>query len=104
MPLPHYEIHAIRYATVEKRARENFIATDIHDGPMPMDYFVWAVFGTDRSFVIDTGFSAEAARRRKRNHLLCPAAGLEAIGLKRDAVADIIITHLHYDHAGNHDL
>ena len=104
MATPLYEIYAIRYATVEKRARENFIATDIHDGPMPMDYFVWAVVGPDRAFVVDTGFNAEAAQRRKRNHLICPAAGLEAIGLKRDKIADIVITHLHYDHAGNLEL
>ena len=103
MALPEYEVYAVRYATVMKRAREN-IASDIHDGPMPMDYFVWAVVSRDASFVVDTGFNAEAARRRKRNLLICPAAGLEAIGLKRERIADIIITHLHYDHAGNLEL
>ena len=38
---------------------------DPHDGPMPMDYFVWLVRNRERSFVIDTGFHAEMARKRK---------------------------------------
>lgn len=101
MALPDYEVYAVRYATVAKRARENFLSPDIHDGPMPMDYFVWAIVGRDASYMVDTGFGAEAAQRRKRTLLICPAAGLEAIGVERDRVKDIIITHLHYDHAGN---
>jgi len=101
MTLPNYEIYAVRYATVERRARENFIFADAHDGPMEMDYFVWAIVGKDASFVVDTGFDEEAARQRKRKLLICPGDGLEAIGIKRDRVTDVIITHLHYDHAGN---
>ena len=101
MTLPDYEIYAVRYATVERRARENFIFADAHDGPMSMDYFVWAIVGKDASFVVDTGFDAEAARQRKRKLLICPGDGLEAIGIERERVTDVIITHLHYDHAGN---
>jgi hypothetical protein len=42
---PRYEVYAIRYATREGRRRDNFIGGDPHDGPMPMDYFVWVVVG-----------------------------------------------------------
>jgi glyoxylase-like metal-dependent hydrolase (beta-lactamase superfamily II) len=101
MALPEYEVYAVRYATVARKPHENFITPDIHDGPMSMDYFVWAIVGRDASFVVDTGFDEEAARRRKRNLLICPATGLEAIGIRREQIADIIVTHLHYDHAGN---
>jgi glyoxylase-like metal-dependent hydrolase (beta-lactamase superfamily II) len=30
--------------------------------------------------------------------------GLAALGIPPDSVRDVIVTHLHYDHSGNHDL
>jgi hypothetical protein len=74
--LPEYELYAIRYAERDARRRDHFIGGDPHDGPMPMDYFVWAAIGKDRSFVIDTGFTAEVAAARGRRHLRCPAESL----------------------------
>ncbi len=40
-----YELYAVRYAHHDRRASENFIGGDPHDGPMPLDYFVWAIVG-----------------------------------------------------------
>ena len=70
--LPEYELYAIRYAERCARRSDHFIGGDPHDGPMPMDYFVWAAIGRERSFVIDTGFTAEVAAARGRRHLRCP--------------------------------
>ena len=49
--LPEYELYAIRYAERDARRSDHFIGGDPHDGPMPMDYFVWAAIGTEHSFV-----------------------------------------------------
>ena len=57
-----YELFAIRYATREARRSDHFIGGDPHDGPMPMDYFMWVARGGGRTFVIDTGFNAEVRR------------------------------------------
>jgi glyoxylase-like metal-dependent hydrolase (beta-lactamase superfamily II) len=98
---PTYEIYALRYATRAARRHEHFIGGDPHDGPMPMDYFVWAAVSPERSFVVDTGFTAEVAARRKREWLRCPVDSLRLIGLDPDAVEDVVLTHLHYDHVGS---
>jgi glyoxylase-like metal-dependent hydrolase (beta-lactamase superfamily II) len=98
--LPEYQLFAIRYAERDARRSDHFIGGDPHDGPMPMDYFVWAAIGRERSFVIDTGFTAEVAAARGRRHLRCPAESLSLVGLDRNTVADVILTHLHYDHVG----
>jgi hypothetical protein len=98
-----YELFAIRYATREARRSEHFIGGDPHDGPMPMDYFMWLARGGGRTFVIDTGFNAEVASRRKRTFLRCPVETLGAFGIDAAAVEDVILTHLHYDHVGNFD-
>jgi glyoxylase-like metal-dependent hydrolase (beta-lactamase superfamily II) len=109
MSIPCYEIFAVRYATHDRSARDNFIFTDgifadLHDGPMPMDYMVWGIRGSAGCFVVDTGFNEAVAKARRRRFLGCPVTALEAIGFERGTVRDVIVTHLHYDHAGNLDL
>jgi glyoxylase-like metal-dependent hydrolase (beta-lactamase superfamily II) len=99
-----YELYAIKYAHHARRASENFIGGDAHDGPMPLDYFVWLIRGAGREIVVDTGFSAAVAARRGRHHLRCPTAGLGLLGVDPRKIEDVVITHLHYDHVGNFDL
>lgn len=98
---PLYEIYAVKYAHHDRRAGENFIGGDPHDGPMPLDYFVWLVRGQGHDLVVDTGFSAAMAAKRGRAHLRCPTEGLRLLGVDAAQVRDVVITHLHYDHVGN---
>ena len=108
MPLiaspPPYEVYAIRYATVARRSYENFIGGDPHERPMRMDYFVWLIRNAGRSIIVDTGFNREAAAKRKREFLRCPTEGLRLLGVEAGEAPEVILTHLHYDHAGNIDL
>jgi glyoxylase-like metal-dependent hydrolase (beta-lactamase superfamily II) len=99
-----HEVYAIRYAHHERKASENYIGGDLHDGIEPLDYFVWAIKGADRAFVVDTGFDPAMAKKRGRTILRPVGEGLKAIGIDPDAVEHVIVTHLHYDHAGNYDL
>jgi glyoxylase-like metal-dependent hydrolase (beta-lactamase superfamily II) len=99
-----YEVYAIRYATVARKSAENFIGGDPHESGDRMDYFVWLARNGTRTFVIDTGFNEAAAKRRKRDFLRSPAEGLGLLGVDAATVADVIVTHLHYDHIGNFDL
>ncbi|MDP6873218.1 MAG: N-acyl homoserine lactonase family protein [Alphaproteobacteria bacterium] len=100
-----YEIFAIRYGSVAERLRrDNFIlAPDPHEGNMPLDYFVWAIVNENRTIVVDTGFERTEGARRDRTITRLPAEGLEIIGIDAAKVEDVIITHLHYDHAGTLD-
>jgi glyoxylase-like metal-dependent hydrolase (beta-lactamase superfamily II) len=100
----HYEVYAIKYAHYTRRASENFLGGDPHDGPMPLDYFVWLVRGGGRDIVVDAGFSAAMAAKRQRQHLRCPTDGLRLLHCEARAVKDVVVTHLHYDHVGNFDL
>jgi len=104
MSEPRYEVYAIKYAHHARRRSENFIGGDPHDGPMPLDYFVWLIRGGGREVVVDTGFSAAVAKKRGRDHIRCPTEGLKLLGTEPKGVKDVVITHLHYDHVGNFDL
>ena len=96
-----YEIFALRYAERTNRTRaENFKVTDDHDAPMPIDFFLWVVRNDSRTIVVDTGFGLEEARQRDRQLLQTPEQALARIGVEPATVKDVVITHLHYDHAG----
>jgi glyoxylase-like metal-dependent hydrolase (beta-lactamase superfamily II) len=101
MSEPEYEVFAIRYARRDAVRSEHFIGGDPHDGPMPMDYFVWLIRGADRAIVVDTGFSAAVAARRKREFLRCPVESLTLLGVQPSDVRDVVLTHMHNDHVGN---
>ncbi len=96
-----YEVFAIKYATREARRHEHFIGGDPHDGPMPMDYFVWVAKSADRAVVIDIGFTAESGAKRGRKLTRDPIDALALVGVDAAAVRDVILTHMHYDHVGN---
>ena len=103
--LPIYKVYAIKYAHHERNAALSFIHPgDIHDSEAALDFFIWAAVSDDRTFVIDTGFNAETAKLRGRSLIRCPTEGLRLIGIEAENVADVIVTHLHYDHVGNFDL
>ena len=97
-----WQVYALRYARHNRNASENFLGGDPHDGPMPIAYYTWAAISGGRAIVIDTGFDEASGNRRGRQTLHSPAEGLRAIGIDPAQVEDVIITHMHYDHAGNH--
>ncbi len=100
-----YEIFALRYAHMAERLRSaNFIAStsqDDHAAPMPIDFYLWAIRGEGRVIVFDTGFDEASARARGRQWLRSPIDALAAIGIDAGAVDDVVISHMHWDHAGN---
>jgi glyoxylase-like metal-dependent hydrolase (beta-lactamase superfamily II) len=99
-----YEVYAIKYGHHDRKASENFIGGDPHDGPMPLDYFVWAIKGKDRTWIVDTGFDLAMAQKRQREVIRDPADGLRLLGIEPGNIGDVIVTHFHYDHCGNHHL
>lgn len=101
MALKTWDAYALRYATAQRRRLENFIAHDLHDEASSMDYFVWFLRSGDDTILVDTGFGVEAARARKRTFLRCPIDALQSAGIRLEDVKDTVITHAHYDHAGN---
>jgi glyoxylase-like metal-dependent hydrolase (beta-lactamase superfamily II) len=100
-----YELHAIKYADLNGRKRSDlFVGGDPHDGRIDMDYFVWVAVSAGRAYVVDTGFGPEVAARRGRHYIQSPAESLSILGIDARQVEDVVITHMHFDHAGNFEL
>lgn len=104
MSTPTYEIFALRYAHFADRTQgTNLIFPDDHAAPMPLDFFVWAIRGEGRTIVLDTGFDAASAARRNRTWIRSPLEALRGIGVDPDTVEDVVLSHMHWDHAGHWD-
>jgi len=101
--LPVYEVYAARFAMRPLQRKDNFLGGDPHEGPMPMDYFVWMIRNADRTIVVDVGFNAEVSAKRKRTYLRTPREALALLGVDTHTVKDVIISHMHYDHVGTLD-
>lgn len=100
-----WEAYALRYGDQQRTNGINFIGSgDPHDTPMPLDYYVWLLRSGERDIVVDTGFAAVTGAPRGRRILRPVGEALAQLGCDPQAVRDVIITHLHYDHAGNLDL
>lgn len=101
MSTPTYQVLAARYAYRDARRDEHFYGhIDRPDESMPISYFFWLIIGDGTAIVVDTGFTAAEAQRRGRTYVLSPPEVIRALGVEPEAVETVVITHLHYDHAG----
>jgi glyoxylase-like metal-dependent hydrolase (beta-lactamase superfamily II) len=96
-----HRIYAVRYVHLDRSSDRNFLGGDDHANPMPLDYYVWVIKADSRSIVVDTGFDSGQAASRGRKLIRPVAEGLAAIDVDPANVMDVVITHMHYDHAGN---
>ncbi|MBW4708971.1 N-acyl homoserine lactonase family protein [Roseobacter sp. YSTF-M11] len=96
-----WHVFAVKYADRNTRTRrDSFIFDDNHDAPHPMDYFMWVLRRGEEVILVDTGYDAAEATMRDRPIRQDPALSLAPLGLKPEDIATVIVTHLHYDHAG----
>jgi glyoxylase-like metal-dependent hydrolase (beta-lactamase superfamily II) len=99
---PQYQVYAIHYGTMEGYDRSYLFNLGTPGEKMTLDWSFWVIVGNGRVIVVDTGFSDEkfvtkwGIKNWTRTDKLLPK-----IGLNPAQVTDIILTHAHWDHAGN---
>lgn len=96
-----WQVFSVKYADRNTRTRrDSFIFDDNHDAPHNMDYFVWVLRKGNKTILVDTGYDEAEATQRDRPILMDPREALKPLGIHPEAITDVIVTHLHYDHAG----
>lgn len=97
-----YQVYAIRHATNADRVRgQNFIIEEHPLDPLPLDFFSWVIVGDGCAYVVDTGIDAKKAAKHGHQFLVSPVEVLPKLGVDPKTVKTVIMTHLHYDHAGH---
>ena len=96
-----WEVWAVRVATANRPARDNYLHPGDRTGEEAIDFIVFVAACGEDVVVIDTGFSREAGERRGRFLQLSAADAVRVAGLDPATVRTVVLSHLHYDHAGN---
>ncbi len=102
MQLNQYQLFVVRFGTRATSRSDHFLGYHLYgepDGPMDIDYFFWVALGAEQTVLIDCGFSRRAGDRPNDADLSREA--LREVGVHPDEVDDVVVTHAHYDHAGN---
>lgn len=96
-----WEVYALKYGSSAKRVRTDSFIFDVdYSKQHVIDYFIWILKNGDRTILVDTGFDADEAAVRNRSLMRTPGEAVRDFGINPDDIDTVIITHLHYDHAG----
>jgi len=104
-PKPAYEIYAIRYATLKDFAVSGLVAGADQSRKMDIAMMFWLIEGNGRNILFDCGFYRDQFMRQWRPvDYEKPSLALQRAGLKPDDITDVVISHIHWDHADGFDL
>jgi glyoxylase-like metal-dependent hydrolase (beta-lactamase superfamily II) len=102
---PQYTIDAIRYATVADFPVRGLVPGADPGRKMDIAMIVWLVRGNGRNILVDAGFYRDQFFRQwKVRDFKKPSDALALVGLKPEDITDVIVTHMHWDHADGADL
>src|SRR5437660_9776136 len=99
-PKPVYEIFAVQYATIPQFAVSGLVAGADPARKLDIAMMVWVVRGNNKNILVDAGFYREQFFKQwKVSGFLKPSDAVARAGVNPDDITDVIITHMHWDHA-----
>ena len=102
---PTYTIEAIRYATIRGFPVDGLVAGADPSRKMDIAMIFWLVQGGGHNILVDSGFyRPQLFKGWSIADFRKPSDALSAAGLKPEDVTDIVISHMHWDHADGMDL
>lgn len=105
VPGPEYEVFAIQYARLEGFPASALILGADPARKLDLSMMVWLIRGEGRVILVDAGFYRQQFLDAwKVADFSKPSDAVARFGVKPEQVTDIVITHLHWDHADGADL
>ena len=102
---PVYTVDAVRYGTIADFPVRGLVAGADPSRKMDIAMMVWLVRGNGRNILVDAGFYRDSFFQQwKIRDFRKPSDAVATAGVKPEDVTDIIVTHLHWDHADGADL
>jgi glyoxylase-like metal-dependent hydrolase (beta-lactamase superfamily II) len=104
-PKPEYEIFAIRYATIRDFQVAGLVQGADPSRKLDIAMMVWLIRGGGKNILFDSGFYREQFFKQWHvNDFSKPSEAVAKFGVKPEDVTDVIISHMHWDHADGMDL
>ncbi len=102
---PDYTIQAIRYGTIRQFPASNLVVGAAENEKLDVALVIWLIRADGRNILLDTGFHRQKWMDIfKVTDFLSPDEAVRQAGVDPTQVQDIILSHLHWDHAGGIDL
>jgi glyoxylase-like metal-dependent hydrolase (beta-lactamase superfamily II) len=102
---PTYEIYAIRYAILPDFPVAELVAGADPARKLDIAMMIWLVRGNGHNVLVDSGFYHDHFFKEWHvNDFIKPSDGLKPLALKPEDITDVVITHMHWDHADGMDL
>jgi glyoxylase-like metal-dependent hydrolase (beta-lactamase superfamily II) len=103
---PVYEVYAISYGVIPDFQVSSLVAGADPSRKLDIQMMVWLLKGPGgRNILVDSGFYRDKFFKQwKVKDFLKPSEAVAKFGVKPDDITDIIVTHMHWDHADGLDL
>ncbi len=102
---PQYEVYAIRYATIPDFAVNGLVAGAEPGRKLDIAMLVWLVRGIGRNILVDSGFYRDQFFKQWHvTDFMKPSDAVKHAGVQPEDITDVIISHMHWDHADGMDL
>jgi glyoxylase-like metal-dependent hydrolase (beta-lactamase superfamily II) len=103
---PVYEVYAISYGVIPDFPVSSLIAGADRSRKLDIQMMVWLLKGPGgRNILVDSGFYRDKFFKQwKVKDFLKPSEAVAKFGVKPEEITDIIVTHMHWDHADGLDL
>ena len=103
---PAYEVYAVRYATLPDFPVAALVQGAERGRKLDIAMMIWVLKGPDgRIVLVDAGYyRPQFLKSWKASGYTRPDQALEPLGIRPEQVTDIVVTHMHWDHADGVDL
>lgn len=104
--VPRYQVFAVRFATLSRFRLRGLISGADSSRRIDAPVMVWALRDpTGRTILFDTGFHRQKfIDQWKPANFVTPDVALRRAGIDPATVADVVLSHIHWDHADGIDL
>lgn len=102
--MAEYQVYALRYAGPITGSGALLMWRQDWDLSVERNYYIWCLLGPQGPVVVDSGITPALASESEVPHYHNPIEVLARLGVDASQVKHLILTHLHWDHAGGLEL
>ena len=101
-----YEVYALSYGVYPKFPVSGLVAGADKDRKIDLQMMVWLLRGpAGRNILVDTGcYHEKVVKGKGIQNLIKASEAIAKVGLSAADITDVVITHMHWDHADGMDL